>query len=226
MAILKLRDDGRLSLDDAGGAVRARTEGAAISDERFAEDHRARPAHACRRAFPKTTRGATSSLPRAKRRSRGCSRPASRSRIRRVSHTSIRTTASRSSGRIITNVSGQPYRQYIDAAILRPLGMTLHLARAARPFPSAGSRIGYRWEDDTLEARTRAARRRLRRHGRHADVGRRTSATYVGALLAAWPPRDGPESGPVRRASLREMQQIWRATPGDRLADAGAARST
>jgi hypothetical protein len=36
---------------------------------------------------------------------------------------------------------------------------------------------------------------------------------YVGAFLAAWPPRDGAESGPVRRSSLREMQQIWRSRP-------------
>jgi hypothetical protein len=36
---------------------------------------------------------------------------------------------------------------------------------------------------------------------------------YVGAFLAAFPPRDGAETGPVRRASLREMQQVWRARP-------------
>ena len=49
---------------------------------------------------------------------------------------------------------------------------------------------------------------------------------YVGAFLAAWPPRDGPESGPVRRASLREMQQPWRPS-GMRvvlLVDPGAAQ--
>jgi CubicO group peptidase (beta-lactamase class C family) len=34
--------------------------------------------------------------------------------------------------------------------------------------------------------------------------------TYVSAFLGAWPPRDGPETGPVRRSSLREMQQVWR----------------
>jgi CubicO group peptidase (beta-lactamase class C family) len=33
---------------------------------------------------------------------------------------------------------------------------------------------------------------------------------YVGFMLAAWPPRDGTESGPVRRASVREMQQVAR----------------
>ena len=38
-----------------------------------------------------------------------------------------------------------------------------------------------------------------------SDLGR-----YVATFLGAWPPRDGPETGPVRRASLREMQQVWR----------------
>src|SRR5260221_9127337 len=33
---------------------------------------------------------------------------------------------------------------------------------------------------------------------------------YVGAFLAAWPPRDGAETGPIKRSSLREMQQVWR----------------
>jgi hypothetical protein len=31
--------------------------------------------------------------------------------------------------------------------------------------------------------------------------------------MSAWPPRDEPDTGPVRRASVREMQQIWRARP-------------
>src|SRR5690606_12147529 len=38
-------------------------------------------------------------------------------------------------------------------------------------------------------------------------------ATYVAFLMDAWPPRDGPETGPVRRASVREMQQVWRMRP-------------
>ena len=33
---------------------------------------------------------------------------------------------------------------------------------------------------------------------------------YVSVFLSAWPPHDGPEAAPVRRASLREMQQLWR----------------
>jgi hypothetical protein len=38
-----------------------------------------------------------------------------------------------------------------------------------------------------------------------SDLGK-----YVGAFLGAWPPRDGPETGPIKRSSLREMQQVWR----------------
>jgi hypothetical protein len=38
----------------------------------------------------------------------------------------------------------------------------------------------------------------------------RDLSRYVGVLLDAWPPRDGAETGPIRRASLREMQQPWR----------------
>jgi CubicO group peptidase (beta-lactamase class C family) len=48
-----------------------------------------------------------------------------------------------------------------------------------------------------------------------SDLGK-----YVGAFLAAWPPRDGAEGAPIRRASLREMQQVWRTSP------ASASRGT
>ncbi|HEY0727338.1 MAG TPA: serine hydrolase, partial [Pyrinomonadaceae bacterium] len=45
-------------------------------------------------------------------------------------------------------------------------------------------------------------------------------ARYVAFLLSAFPPRDEPERGPVKRSSAREMQQLWRFSPG------GAFRST
>jgi hypothetical protein len=37
------------------------------------------------------------------------------------------------------------------------------------------------------------------------DLGR-----YIAFQLSAWPPRDDAEAGPVRRASVREMNQMWR----------------
>jgi hypothetical protein len=41
----------------------------------------------------------------------------------------------------------------------------------------------------------------------------RDLGVYVGTYLDAWPPRDGREMGPVKRSSLREMQQIQRPRP-------------
>jgi CubicO group peptidase (beta-lactamase class C family) len=32
---------------------------------------------------------------------------------------------------------------------------------------------------------------------------------YVAFHISAWPPRDDPETGPVRRASVREMAHLW-----------------
>ena len=40
------------------------------------------------------------------------------------------------------------------------------------------------------------------------DLGR-----YVAAFVSAWPPRDDPETAPIKRSSLREMQQISRPRP-------------
>ena len=34
----------------------------------------------------------------------------------------------------------------------------------------------------------------------------RDYARWVAFLLSAWPPRDGPEQGPVRRSSVRELE--------------------
>ncbi|HVL67052.1 MAG TPA: serine hydrolase domain-containing protein [Vicinamibacterales bacterium] len=114
-------------------------------------------------------------------------------------------------GRIITNVSGRPYRQYIQEAILQPLGMT-STTLEPREVPRTRIAHGYRWEDETWKEEPP-----LPDGAFGAMGGMLTSladlSKYVGAFLAAYPPRDGPETGPVRRASLREMQQIWRARP-------------
>jgi hypothetical protein len=40
----------------------------------------------------------------------------------------------------------------------------------------------------------------------------RDFSKYVTAHLGAWPPRDDPELGPLRRSSMREMAQSWRST--------------
>ena len=111
-------------------------------------------------------------------------------------------------GRIVSRVSGQPYDEYVTANILKPLGMsstTLHPSKVA---PNRLA-IGYRWEDEQWKEEPALP------HGSFGAMGGmltsiRDLSRYVGAFLDAWPPRDGAEAGPIGRASLREMQQAWR----------------
>jgi CubicO group peptidase (beta-lactamase class C family) len=108
-------------------------------------------------------------------------------------------------GRIITNVSGRPFKDYIEQEIMRPLGMASTGYEVAE---SASDRraLGYRWENERwLEEPTMA-------HGAFGAMGGvQTSindyAHWIAFLLSAWPPRDDPEAGPVRRASVRELAE-------------------
>lgn len=124
-------------------------------------------------------------------------------------------------GRIVSRAAGRPYRQYVADAILRPLGMTSTTLEPSA-VPRGALARGYRWEDGTWKEEPQ-----LPDGAFGAMGGMLTSvpdlAKYVGALLAAWPPRDGPEDGPVRRSSLREMQQIWRWRPASVSRNAAGA---
>ncbi len=111
-------------------------------------------------------------------------------------------------GRIVVNVSGMPYARYIREHVLLPLGMT-STTMEARDVPAHRLAHGYRLQDDRwLEEPP------LPDGSFGAMGGMLTSAAdlsrWVALLLDAWPPRDGPESPVLRRASLREMQQIGR----------------
>ena len=114
-------------------------------------------------------------------------------------------------GRIVSNVSGAKYPEYVSANILKPLGMT---STTLEPSAVPANRLahGYRWEDEQWKNEPLLA------NGSFGPMGGMLTSVadlsrYVGAFLSAWPPRDGPETAPIRRASLREMQQVWRPTP-------------
>jgi CubicO group peptidase (beta-lactamase class C family) len=101
-----------------------------------------------------------------------------------------------------------PYADYVAANILRPLGMT---STTFEPSSAPADRLahGYRWEDDQWKEERQLP------HGAGGSMGGMLTsindlAKYVSVFLSAWPPHDGPERGPIRRASLREMQQMWR----------------
>ena len=111
-------------------------------------------------------------------------------------------------GRIVATVSRQPYDDYVTKNILQPLGMTSTTLHADR-VPKGRLAVGYRWEDERWKAEPALP------HGSFGSMGGmlttiRDLSRYVAVFLDAWPPRDGPERDPLRRASLREMQQPWR----------------
>ncbi|HEY0113166.1 MAG TPA: serine hydrolase domain-containing protein, partial [Allosphingosinicella sp.] len=108
-------------------------------------------------------------------------------------------------GRIVTNVSGLPFDRYIRREIQLPLGMT-STGYEVRDWPLERRAIGYRWEND------RWSEEPTMRHGAFGAMGGvQTSAAdyarWIAFLLSAWPARDGPEAGPVRRSTVREMAQ-------------------
>lgn len=108
-------------------------------------------------------------------------------------------------GRIITNVSRRPYKDYIEQEIMRPLGM-VHTGYDIAASDPTRRALGYRWENETF------AREPDMAHGVFGAMGGvQTNASdyarWVAFLLSAWPARDGSEGGPVKRATVRELSQ-------------------
>ncbi len=108
-------------------------------------------------------------------------------------------------GRIITVVTKTPYQEYITKEILRPLGMDHTLWEFDKAEPQLFAH-GYRWENEKfLEEKP------LHDGAYGAMGGLITSiedfSKYVAFQLAAWPARSEAGKGPISRSSVREMQQ-------------------
>ena len=118
-------------------------------------------------------------------------------------------------GRIVTKASGIPYEKYVRAEILARLHME---ASSFEPSEvAAGDRaVGYRLQPDG----TYAEEPPLPQGAFGSAGGLLTTAgdlgKYVAFHLSAWPARDDAESGPVRRSSVREMSHMW--TPANLVA--------
>jgi CubicO group peptidase (beta-lactamase class C family) len=124
-------------------------------------------------------------------------------------------------GRIVSNVSKTKYGGYVAANILKPLGMTSTTLEPDQ-VPSHALAHGYRWEDAQWKEEP------LLSNGSFGSMGGMLTSVddlsrYVAAFLAAWPPHDGPEAGPIKRSSLREMQQVWRPASASVTHDAAGA---
>lgn len=108
-------------------------------------------------------------------------------------------------GRIVTNASGMPFDRYIVQTIMRPLGM-MSSGYEFRDVPIASRAVGYRWENERwVEEPTMA-------HGEFGAMGgvyttAQDYARWIAFLQSAWPARDGPDIGPVKRATVRELAQ-------------------
>ena len=111
-------------------------------------------------------------------------------------------------GRIVAAASGRPYREYLESEILKPLGMT-NSSLEPSALPGSSRAVGYRLTGDVYSVEPSLA------HGAFGAMGGLVTtandmAKYVAFQLSAWPPRDDAEAGPVKRSSVREMQHPWR----------------
>lgn len=114
-------------------------------------------------------------------------------------------------GRVISRVSGMTYLAYVRRNILDPIGMHSSTLEP-QSVPSAQLALGYRREDDQWKLEPQLS------DGAFGPMGGMLTslddlARYVGVFLDAWPARDALTTAPLSRASLREMQQMWRARP-------------
>ncbi len=111
-------------------------------------------------------------------------------------------------GRLVHRVSGSTCQDYIDRNVLRPLGMASTYWQPAKVPPDLLAH-GYRWLDGEWREESLLA------DGSYAPMGGLMTSIedfsrYMALHLAAWPPRDDAENGPLRRSSLREMHHPWR----------------
>lgn len=107
-------------------------------------------------------------------------------------------------GKVVSKVAGMRFQDYITKHILLPLGMSSTSWEYAKVAP-AQLAMGYHWRGGAWE------REPILHDGDAAAMGGLITtaddfARYVALHLSAWPARDGQDNGPLRRASLREMQ--------------------
>jgi len=122
-------------------------------------------------------------------------------------------------GQVIQKASGVPYREYIESRILKPLGMTASSLEPNNISANLRATGHGRQGDGFFEIPSLA-------HGSFGAMGGLVTtvpdlAKWVTYQLSAFPPRDGDDSGPIRRSSLREMQRLQRQS--NFVADRGRA---
>jgi serine-type D-Ala-D-Ala carboxypeptidase/endopeptidase len=104
-------------------------------------------------------------------------------------------------GRIVANASKQDYAKRVEATVLKPLGMN-DTRYEVRDVPDAQLAKGYRWENDAWTIEPTMA------HGAFGAMGGLVTtandyAKWIGYLLSAWPAQDGEAKS---AKTIRAMQ--------------------
>jgi CubicO group peptidase (beta-lactamase class C family) len=108
-------------------------------------------------------------------------------------------------GKVVSKAAGMRFQDYITQRILLPLGMKDTVWEYGK-VPAGKLALGYRWDGKAWQLEP------MLHDGDGAAMGGLITtlddfARYVAFQLDAWPARDGADTGPVRRASVRELQQ-------------------
>ncbi len=106
-------------------------------------------------------------------------------------------------GRVVEAASGEPYSGFVRREVLQPIAM-MQTSFEIDDLPAGTLAPGYRRHDDTWSPAE------IEHDGAYgAMAGIVTNAVeyarFVAFMLDAWPPRDGAETEPVARATRREL---------------------
>ena len=108
-------------------------------------------------------------------------------------------------GYLIKKITGIPHQEFIDTTICKALGMKSYWEYAE--IPEAQLAHGYSFKDEIWKEEP------LLHDGIFGAMGGLITSIesfgrYVASHQTAWPPRTD-ESGPIERSSIREMHQPW-----------------
>jgi len=106
-------------------------------------------------------------------------------------------------GNIVSRITGRPYQEYITEVILKPLGMNNTYWEFSK-IPEEQLARGYDWENNQWKEEP------MLHDGSFGAMGGLITTLedfgkYLSYHLSAWPPRNDKEKGPIKRSSLREM---------------------
>jgi CubicO group peptidase (beta-lactamase class C family) len=124
-------------------------------------------------------------------------------------------------GSIIARITGMPYQKYINETIFKPLGMD-HTHWEYEGLSEKKLALGYRWEDSQWKPEP------MLHDGVYGAMGGLITTIedfgkYLAFHLSAWPPRNDLQSGPLGRASVREMHKMTEPRLNAEAKDSGGA---